>query len=274
MITGDALGLQPKALCLRAHPLMKITATIITLNEEAHLGRCLQSLREVADEMVVADSGSIDQTREIARSFGARVVERPWSGFSDQKNFAAEQSLHPWILNLDADECLSDRLKMELLELKKGAPLASAFSFARRTSYLGHWINHSGWYPDVKVRLYLKHKAAWSGPYVHEALQVQGEVQLLGGDLLHYTCDSLSEHHQRVDRYTDLAAAELWAKGKRAGWSQLLGSPFAAFVKTYFFKAGFLDGRQGFYIAIFSAYYNFLKYAKLREKGNPAQTGK
>jgi glycosyltransferase involved in cell wall biosynthesis len=252
---------------------MKITATIITLNEEAHLGRCLQSLQEVADEVVVVDSGSRDQTREIARSFGARVVERSWSGFSDQKNFAAEQSLHPWILSLDADECLSDKLKEELLEVKKGIPLASAFSFARRTCYLGHWINHSGWYPDVKVRLYPKDKAAWCGLYVHEALQVQGEVQLLRGELLHYTCDSLSEHHQRVDRYTDLAAAELWGKGKQAGWSQLLGSPLAAFMKTYFLKAGFLDGRPGFYIAIFAAYYNFLKYAKLREKSNPPQTG-
>lgn len=246
---------------------MKISATIITFNEEAHVRRCMDSLREVADEILVVDSGSEDRTREIASAQGARVLERAWTNYSEQKNFAAAQAFHPWILSLDADECLSELLRRRLVDIKKTDPPAAAFCFPRKAFYLGRWIEHSGWYPDDKIRLYHKDQAEWRGGFVHESVRAEGPVQRIPADLLHYTCDSLSEHLQRLDRYTTLAAADLWRQGKRAGWSQFIGSPLVTFVKTFFFKSGFLDGYQGLFIAMMAAFYNFLKYAKLWEKG-------
>jgi glycosyltransferase involved in cell wall biosynthesis len=246
---------------------MKISATIITFNEEAQIRQCLESLQNVADEIVVVDSMSMDRTCEIAVSLGARVIQRAWTNYSDQKNFAASQTLHPWILSLDADECLSELLRTQLMEVKRTHPQVAAFCFPRKAFYLGRWIQHSGWYPDVKIRLYNKMLGQWRGDFVHESVEVSGPVQLIQADLLHFTCDSLSEHLVRMDRYTTLAAADLWRQGKRGRWSQLFFSPLATFVKTYFFQAGFLDGFQGMIIAIFAAYYNFLKYAKLWEKG-------
>jgi glycosyltransferase involved in cell wall biosynthesis len=245
---------------------MKISATIITRNEERHIARCLESIRGLVDEVLVVDARSEDQTREIALSLGATVLEREWTNYSDQKNFAAAQSTHPWILSLDADECLSQALNKKLIQLKAGTVVSAAYAFPRKTHYLGRWIKHSGWYPDYKIRLYLKEKGHWTGEYVHETLVVDGPVSIVNADLLHYTCDAVSDHLQRQDRYTSLAAEDLWKRGKRASFWTLLGSPMGAFLKTYFLKAGFLDGVQGMIIAGFAAYYNFLKYAKLWDK--------
>ncbi len=251
---------------------MKISATIITCNEEAHVQRCMESLREVADEILVVDSGSRDRTREIASAHGARVFERAWTNYSEQKNFAASQALYPWILSLDADECLSEPLRRRLADLKKTDPQVAAFCFPRKAFYLGRWIEHSGWYPDDKIRLYRKDQAEWRGSFVHESVRTEGFVQRIPADLLHYTCDSLSEHLLRLDRYTTLAAMDLWHQGKRTGWSQLIGSPLVTVIKTYFFKRGFLDGYQGVLIAMLAAFYNFLKYAKLWEKSGGKDT--
>jgi glycosyltransferase involved in cell wall biosynthesis len=245
---------------------MKISATIITFNEEAHIQRCLESLCEVAEEILVVDSGSSDHTREIASALGARVLVRTWTNYSEQKNYAAAQALHSWILSLDADECLSELLRNKLLDIKNSDPAVAAFCFPRKAFYLGRWIQHSGWYPDDKIRLYRKDQAEWRGDFVHESVQTQGSIQRIPAELYHYTCDSLSEHLMRMDRYTTLAAADLWRQGKRAGWSQLIGAPIVTFIKTYFFQAGFRDGYQGVIIAMMAAFYNFLKYAKLWEK--------
>src|SRR6266480_3858292 len=153
---------------------MKISAIIITLNEEAQLGRCLESIQGIADEIIVVDSESQDKTREVAESRGARVFCRQWTNYSDQKNFASRQSTHDWILSLDADECLSASLHEALVALKKNNSLVEAYAFRRRAFYLGRWIYHSGWYPDYKTRLYLKGRARWEGQFVHETLVVEG----------------------------------------------------------------------------------------------------
>jgi glycosyltransferase involved in cell wall biosynthesis len=222
-------------------------------------------MRGIADEIIVVDSGSEDRTREIAESHGVTFLVRPWTNYSDQKNFAAAQAAHEWILSLDADECLSASLREVLLELREKPAAAVAYSFPRKAFYLGRWINHSGWYPDYKTRLYRMATARWVGEFVHEKLAVDGPTLRVEADLLHYSCQSVRDHLESLDRYTSLAACDLYARGKGFGLSRLIGSPVAAFFKTYLLKAGFLDGTQGCLIACFAAYYNFLKYAKLWE---------
>ena len=242
---------------------MKISATVITLNEERHLGRCLESVRGVADEMIVVDAGSQDRTCAVAARWGARVYKRPWTNYSDQKNFAAAQASHEWILSLDADECLSQPLREQLLGVKADPAPANAYEFPRRAFYLGRWIRHCGWYPDHKRRLYRRRHGQWKGDFVHEHLSCDGPVGRLKGELLHYTCDSVSDHACRVGSYTTLAARDLQARGIRSSPLKILGSPIAAFVSSFCFKAGFLDGSRGLLISAFAAYYNFLKYSKL-----------
>jgi len=242
---------------------MKISATIITFNEQANIARAIESLR-CCDEVIVVDSGSNDRTVEIAANLGARVVEASWRGYAGQKNFAAEQAAFDWVLSIDADEALSEALEAEIWQIKKNGPQFDAYTVPRMARYLGRWIMHSGWYPDRKIRLYDRRKSRWIGDYVHECVQVDGKVGHLKCNLLHYTFDSLSEHLRSLDRYTTLAAQELVARGYKVGWSDLALDPFFTFFRTYIFKAGFLDGTEGLTIAFMAAFYNFLKYAKAR----------
>lgn len=242
---------------------MKITATIITLNEERHIARAIESLR-CCDEIVVIDSGSADRTTELAVNLGARVIESPWRGYAGQKNWAAERAAHDWILSLDADEALSEGLEGEIWNLKKNGPKCDAYTMPRLAQYLGRWILHSGWYPDRKVRLYNRNKAMWVGDFVHESVQVRGRLGHLESNLLHFTCDSLSEHLRTMDRYTTLAAEELVSRKTRVGWRHLILDPAWTFSKTYFVHGGFLDGIEGLTIAYMAALYTFLKYAKSR----------
>ncbi len=242
---------------------MKITATIITLNEERHIARAIESLR-CCDEILVLDSGSVDRTMELAEKLGARVLESPWRGYAVQKNWAAEQSANDWILSLDADEALSEALEGEIWNLKKNGPKHDAYTMPRLAQYLGRWILHGGWYPDRKIRLYNRHKAKWVGDFVHESVQVRGRVGHLESNLLHFTCDSLSEHLKSMDRYTTLAAEELVSRKAHLGWSHLIFDPAWTFVRTYVLHYGFLDGIEGLTIAYMAALYTFLKYAKAR----------
>lgn len=244
---------------------MKISATVITLNEQRHIRQCLESLQGIADEMIVVDSGSQDATLEIAAQLGAKTFVREWTNYADQKNFASSLAQYEWILSLDADECLSSSLRQDILQAKQTKTRAAGFEFPRKAFYLGRWIEHSGWYPDHKRRLFLKDKAQWEGRFVHEALRVDGPVARLRGDLLHYSCESISEHLRTLDRYTTLAAEDLWHRHRRSSPMALLGSTLTAFVKTYCLKQGFRDGTQGFMIACFASYYNFVKHAKLWE---------
>jgi len=246
---------------------MKITATVITYNEEHNIAAALESL-SWADEIIVVDGESTDGTVDTARGFTDRVFVRSWPGYSAQKNFAAEQATNDWIFSLDADERISPELTQSVISLKgRSEPGAAGFEMARRTFYLGRWINHSGWWPDRKIRLYDRRKAQWRGDFVHESLSVNGRIERLEGNLLHYTVRNASEHHRRMDRYTTLAAEELFTRGKRASTGSLVVAPAVVFLRSYVFKLGFLDGIPGLAIARFAAHYEFLKNLKLWEMG-------
>ena len=242
---------------------MKITATIITLNEERKIARAIESLR-CCDEILVLDSGSVDRTVELAEKLGARVVDRPFKNYAEQKNLAASEASHDWILSIDADEALSEALEGEIWNLKKNGPRYDAYTMPRLAQYLGRWILHSGWHPDRKVRLFDRNKARWVGDFVHESVHVDGRVGHLESNLLHFTCDSLSEHLKTMDRYTTLAAEELVARKTPLGLERLILDPPWTFVRTYLLQRGFLDGVEGLTIAYMAALYAFLKYAKAR----------
>jgi glycosyltransferase involved in cell wall biosynthesis len=243
----------------------RLTATIVTLNEERNIARAIESLR-CCEEILVVDSGSTDRTRTIAAQRGARVIPHAWPGYAQQKNWAAAQASSDWILSVDADEALSEELEAELLALKGSSFQVAAYSMPRMAQYLGKWIRHSGWFPDRKVRLYDRRKAQWTGEYVHESVTVDGPVGLLKASLLHFTCDSLSAHMRTLDRYTTLAAQELNAKGITRPAYRLAVDPAWTFLRTYLLQRGFLDGFEGFTIAYMAALYTFLKYAKARKR--------
>jgi glycosyltransferase involved in cell wall biosynthesis len=242
---------------------MKITATIVALNEERKIARAIESLR-CCDEILVVDSGSVDRTVELAEKLGARVLDRAWKGYAEQKNLAAAEASHDWILSIDADEALSEALEGEIWNLKKNGPRYDAYTMPRLAQYLGRWILHSGWYPDRKIRLFHRHKARWVGDFVHERVEVNGRLGHLESNLLHFTCDSLSEHLKTMDRYTTLAAEELVSRKTPIGLSHLILDPSWTFIKTYLVQRGFLDGVEGLTIAYMAALYAFLKYAKAR----------
>jgi len=242
---------------------MKISATIITYNEQRNIPRAIESLR-CCDEILVVDSGSTDRTVEVAERYGARVIEANWRGYAGQKNYASDSATYDWILSIDADEALSEDLEGEIWQLKKNGPDFDAYTMPRLAQYLGKWILYSGWYPDRKVRLFNRTRARWIGEYVHESVVVDGSVGKLRGNLLHYTCGSLSEHLKTMDRYTTLAAEELAARKKRIGYRQLVLDPAWTFFRSYVLQRGFLDGMEGLSIAYMAALYNFLKYAKAR----------
>ena len=248
---------------------MKISATIVAFNEERNIARAIRSLQleGCADEIVVVDSGSTDQTREIAESLGARVVEETWRGYAAQKNFGASIAANDWILSIDADEELTPALASEITALKSlaGGNDVSGWTMPRLARYLGRWIRHSGWYPDRKLRLYRRDRGTWKGEYVHESVEVTGRVGQLNGDLLHFTCDSLDQHVKTLDRYTDLAARALKDSGKPVPFHRLVVDPPWTFFRSYVLQKGFLDGGHGFVIAVMASFYTFVKYAKARE---------
>jgi glycosyltransferase involved in cell wall biosynthesis len=247
---------------------VKISAAIVTLNEERNIARAIESLR-FADEILVVDSGSEDRTCEIAQRLGARVIVEPWRGYAAQKNFAASQAVHDWILSLDADEAVNEELEGELLALRQeGAPRFKAWSMPRLAQYCGRWIRHGGWYPDRKIRLYHRAFGEWVGSYVHESVKTSEAAGELNGHLLHFTCGSLSEHVRTVDKYTTLAARELAARNRPIPLRRLTLDPAWTIFRTYVLRLGFLDGPQGIAISWMAGVYTFLKYAKAREIAN------
>ena len=240
----------------------RLTATVITLNEEHNLPCALASLEDIPDEIVLVDSGSTDRTCEIGRQRGAAVFSRAWTGYSDQKNFAAARAKNDWILSLDADEELSPELRESLRVWKHAPPAAAVYECARKAWYLGAWIEHSGWYPDYKKRLYRRDAARFAG-HLHESLDYAGPVGRLRGDLHHYTVQSFEEHVTSVNRYTTLAAEQLFAAGHRRWRLAMLLAPPWGWVQTFMIRGGFLDGRRGWLIARMAARYTYLKYRKL-----------
>jgi glycosyltransferase involved in cell wall biosynthesis len=242
---------------------MKISAVIIAFNEEDRLPDCLASLQGVADEIVVVDSYSTDLTLEIARAAQARVWQKRFEDYSQQKNFAMAQADCEWILNLDADERVSPELKRAIVELKeRGAPgTAAAFAIKRKTYYLGRWIRHSGWYPDRKIRLFKKNKAAWQGR-IHERLQVDGDIASLPGEILHFTYRNIGDHVRRLNCYSAFQAEEIVRQKKRCLFMRLVFLPLVTFLRHYIWKMGVFDGYPGLVIAIVSSWGTAMKYLK------------
>ena len=247
----------------------RLSACLITLNEEHNLARALASLQGIADEIVVVDSGSTDRTEEIAREYGAAFRMRPWTNYSDQKNYAASCAQHEWVLSLDADEELSSALQTSLLDWKKRTPRFCVYEMARRACYLGAWIRHSGWYPDFQRRLYLRETAEFIG-IIHEALRFSGTAGRLYGDLLHHTIRSFAEHEAKVARYTTLAAQQMYEAGKR-NWRAAMwfATPWSWF-HNFVLRGGFLDGYRGALIAQMAARAVRLKYRKLGQLASAA----
>jgi glycosyltransferase involved in cell wall biosynthesis len=239
-----------------------ISAILITYNEQSDLAEALLSLRGVADEIVVVDSGSADRTCEIARGLGARVVSRPFTNFAEQKNFAAGQAAHDWALSLDADERLSSELRESIIGWKQSNPEYVAYRMNRKPNYLGGWIRHSGWYPEYCVRLYRRDAGRFVGA-IHESVRVNGRVGLLRGEILHYTIRSLGEHYAKMEAFTTRAAEDLYARGRRRWRGGMWVAAPWTLVQRFLFQLGFLDGYRGALIAWTSARYVWLKYRKL-----------
>ena len=249
-----------------------LSVCLITSNEESNLPRVLSSVIGVADEVVVVDCGSTDRTPEITVEYGAKFVTRKWTNFAEQKNEAAAAASHDWILSLDADEELSPELREALLAWKRDEPKFSVYEFARRTWYLGAWVNHTGWYPDFQRRLFRRDAAQFSG-IIHEALRFEGKPGRLKGDLLHYTVRSCEEHERKVESYTTLAAQQMQMAGRKSWRTAMwLATPWSWF-KNFVLGLGFLDGRRGWLISRMAARGTWLKYKKLGKLIEAEQRG-
>ncbi|MGE0041767.1 MAG: glycosyltransferase family 2 protein [Vicinamibacterales bacterium] len=240
-----------------------VTVTVITRNEAANLAAALDSVAW-ADEIVVVDSESTDDTVAIARRYTDRVIVRPWPGYVAQKNFAAAEARHDWILSLDADERISARLADDIRAVL-GQPDAAGYRMPRVTWHLGRWIRSTDWYPDHQLRLYDRRRARWTGRLVHESVTADGPVGALGGEILHYAYRDIAHHLQTMDRYTTLAARQMHEEGRRARWYDVLVRPRLAFVRNYLLRGGFRDGSAGLIVSWMNAQYVGLKYAKLWE---------
>jgi glycosyltransferase involved in cell wall biosynthesis len=249
---------------------MKISATIITFNEEENIREACESLAW-ADEIVVVDSGSTDKTVEIAETCGARVISREWKGFSAQKQFAAEQTLNDWIFSLDADERVSEELEASIATLRKRSDneLAGGYRVARRSYYQERWIKGGGWYPDWQLRLYKKSVGHWEPRLIHESVKMESaaRVEKLAGDILHYSGKDAAYHHRMIgERYAPLAAQQMLEEGRRTTPLKIATAAPSAFIGSYILKGGFRDGLAGLSIASFAAHHAFLKHIMLWEK--------
>ncbi|MBI4639932.1 MAG: glycosyltransferase family 2 protein [Candidatus Tectomicrobia bacterium] len=242
----------------------KISATIITYNEELNIRDALESVAW-ADEIVVVDSHSQDITLEICKEYTDRIIQHDWSGHIRQKNFAIDQASFPWILSIDADERISPELKEEIEQLRKIGMSMDGYFIPRKAFYLGRWIRHSGWYPDYKVRLFRKEKGRWSGTNPHDSVKLEGEAGYLKGVIEHYSYRDLAHNLDVINRYSTIGAEELHKLGKRTRWHHLVLNPPLTFLKKYLLKQGYRDGIPGFFIAALTAYSAFCKYAKLWE---------
>ena len=242
-----------------------ISAAIITYNEERNIRRCIESLRDCVDEIIVLDSFSTDKTCEICSEYAVKVVQRQWTGYASAKNFLNEQVTSDYILSIDADEALDVDLKKELCLIKQ-QELSGVYLLNRKTNYCGKWINHSGWFPDEKVRIFPKIGSEWQGDYVHEELVFSDSLGItkLNGILEHYSYYNFEEHRKRADKYSQLTAMKYVEQGKKSSALKPFISGLTRFISMYFIKLGFLDGYMGFKIASISAQSNVFKYKEVR----------
>ena len=242
----------------------KLTVTVITRNESANLDAALASVGW-ADEIVVVDAESTDDTAAIARRHTVNVTVRPWPGFSAQKNYAASLAAHEWVLSLDADERVTPELAAEIRALLASEPAARGYRVPRLSFYLGRWIRGTDWYPDRQLRLYDRRAGEWNGRRVHESVRLSGEPGQLTRDLHHYPYRDISHHLATIDRYTTLAAGQAQADGRRVSIAAVAVHPPFAFLRNYLLKGGFRLGGVGFIVSVLNAYYVFLKLAKVWE---------
>jgi glycosyltransferase involved in cell wall biosynthesis len=243
---------------------MKLSAVIITFNEERNIKRCLESLEGVADEILVVDSFSKDRTEQICRSFNVRFIQNPFEGHIQQKNYAIDQAQHEWILSLDADEALTAELKESIIKIKLD-PTFDGYKMNRLTNYCGHWVRYCGWYPDTKIRLVNRNTARWQGVNPHDRLDLLNgqEPGFLIGDLLHYSYYTKEDHLKQIEYFGDIAAKELYERGGRSNYLKIGIKVIAQFFKSFILKRGLLDGKTGFTISRLSAYATYRKYIKL-----------
>ena len=251
---------------------VKISACIIVFNEEQNIRGVCETV-DWADEIVIVDSDSTDNTVAIAREYTDKIFNREFLGYKDKHEYADSLATGDWLFWIDADERLTPELRAEIeaLRSKPEDELPSGFRIARSTQYLGKWIKHSGWYPDYQMRLYRKEGSYWDGVAPHQTARVDGRIETLKDELLHYTKQDLSEHHRVTERYATLAAEHMFEKGKTVGGGKIFGSTVAAFIRSYIVKQGFRDGVHGLIIGLFTAYGVFLKYAKLWELNRAAK---
>lgn len=242
---------------------MKISVTIIVYNEEKKIRQCLESVKNIADQIIVVDSFSEDSTLSICNEFSCKIYRHKFSDYIEQKRFADSKTNYDWILNIDADEKLSDELIDEIMKIKEKQELDYvAFKIPRKTFYINSWLNHC-WYPDYKIRLYRKDLCEWTGVKLHEKITVKsGSISRLCGNILHYSFDSISEHLKKIDRFTELSLTE--KPNNKITFFTILWHSLWIFIKIYFLKQGFRDGINGFVVAFLSMVHVFVKYTKLR----------
>lgn len=247
-----------------------ISACVIVYNEERVIARCLESL-QWADEVVIVDAFSTDRTVEIARRYTDHVFQHPWSGHVAQKNIALRYAQYAWVFAIDADEVVSEELRDRIRTVTAEAGALEGYFVRRRVFYLGRWVNHCGWYPEYKLRLFRRGRAAWGGVDPHDRILLDGRAGRLQGDLYHYPYQDVSHHLEKINRYSSIAAEEMTKRGKRFHWWQVVVHPLVRFIKMYLLKRGFLDGGAGLMVCLLGALYVSMKYIKLWEVGRCLQ---
>ena len=241
----------------------RLSVVIVTFNEERNITRCLNSVKNIADDIVVVDSFSKDKTEQICIPYAVNFIPRKWEGYSSAKNFANLQGKHDWILSLDADEALSGELQKSIIEWKQ-LPSPQSARFARLSNYCGRWIHHCGWYPDIKIRIFDRRITNWTGE-IHEKLSGvnQNKTLLLRGDCFHYSYYSVEEHCKQAEKYSDIASKDMHINGKKNFYLMIFLRTAHKFIRNYFIKLGFLDGNYGYVICKIIAWETYLKYSKL-----------
>jgi glycosyltransferase involved in cell wall biosynthesis len=249
----------------------KISACIISFNEERKIEDCLKSLQPVVDEIILVDSLSTDDTLKIAEKYTDKIFHQKFLGHIEQKNLAVEKASNDWILSLDCDERLSEELQQSILEIKDRLEQADAYRMPRKTFYIYRWLNHC-WYPDLKTRLFNRKSSHWGGTNPHDHIVTQGKnIIRLKGDIYHYSFDSISDHLKTIDSFTEIGADELVRKNKPVSILSPLSHASWTFFKLYIIKRGFLDGFAGLIVSVLSYMHVFIKYSKAHIKYRQAQ---
>jgi glycosyltransferase involved in cell wall biosynthesis len=245
--------------------MIKLSVVIITYNEDKNIERCLQSIQEIADEVIVVDSFSTDKTKIICEQYQVDFSCHTFEGHIEQKNYALSLAQHQWVLSLDADEALSEAMSQFILDFKH-QPDADGYSFNRLNNFCGQWIKHCGWYPDKKLRLFNKEKGHWGGTNPHDKVMMDknAKIKHIEADILHYSFYSVEQHIDQINKFSTIKAKAAFNKNKRFYWFKLFVFPLFKFIRAYLIKLGFLDGFLGFIISYNTAYSEYLKWIKLR----------